>query len=427
MNNEVKKEVGVRDILIRSAASLVAILLYGWINFLLNPAAILVSGKMAGKQFENSDTAYIVSYFGMNFFGSLGIPFLVLLIVLVAIWIKPIRSRIKSGWAAAVLFLFILCTYTNTFAYYDKADYTEAYFILPNESAFFIPDGGANKDSQSQFGSEEYLKANKVAAKRFIVPHAKFSGSGLWSDFYVPTGRLIIVDRTPYNREWTKASHRGTSNRDESFPCQSSEGLNITVEISIATSVLEDNAAKYLYYFGVKPPVGDRSKPEVIFASVFYGRTLTEIMDGVGRGKVQTMVCNEFTSRTLDKANADAAKIMESIEKGATAFFASRGITLDYIGWAGTFSFDQPVQDAINRRYIAGQDVEVAKMLAPHTSTIQSLATAEALRTFASKSDGKLPTNVSLWWLPPSLNEFLGGLFKPSSETAPTPTTPLKK
>ncbi|MGO9569158.1 MAG: hypothetical protein ACLP5H_16615 [Desulfomonilaceae bacterium] len=427
MGNETEINNGFRDYVIRGVATLVAILLYGWINFLLHPVATLLSGKVAVKQFENSDASYVVSYFGINFFSNFGIPALVLLIVLVPIWWKPIKYLIKFSGGRALMILFILITGTNTLAYYDKADYTEAYFILPNESAFFIPDVGANKDSQAQFGSEEYLKANKIAAKRFIVPHAKFSGSGLWNDFYVPTGRLIIVDRTPYNREWVKAAHRGTSPKDECFPCQSSEGLNITVEISIASSVLEENAARYLYYFGVKPPKGDRTKPDVIFASVFYGRTLTEIMDTVGRGKVQALICKEFTTRTLDQANAEAAKIMETVEKGATAFFASRGITLDYIGWAGTFSFDQPVQDAINRRYIAGQDVEVAKTLAPHTSTIQALAAAEALRTFASKSDGKLPTTVSLWWLPSSLSEFLGGLFKPGPERAASTGNAPKK
>ncbi len=427
MNNETERNNGFADYVVRGVATLVAILLYGWINFLLHAMGALPSGKVAVKQFENSDSSYLVSYFGMSFFSNLGVPAFILLIVFVAIWWKPLKGLIRSGGGAALMALFIVCAGSNAFAYYDKQDYTEAYFILPNESAFFIPDVGANKESQAQFGSEEYLKANKIAAKRFIVPHAKFAGSGLWNDFYVPTGRLIIVDRTPYNREWVKSSHRGTSPKDECFPCQSSEGLNITVEISIATSVLEENAARYLYYFGVKPPHGDRTKPEVIFTSVFYGRTLTEIMDTVGRGKVQALICKEFTTRTLDQANAEAGKIMESVEKAATAFFTSRGITLDYIGWAGTFSFDQPVQDAINRRYIAGQDVEVAKTLAPHTATIQALATAEALRTFASKSDGKLPTNVSLWWLPSNVSEFLSGLFKPGHETAaPAVSVPKK-
>jgi hypothetical protein len=49
-------------------------------------------------------------------------------------------------------------------------DYTEAYIILPNESAFWIPDAGANKDTQARFESEEYLNANKVPVKRIPAP-----------------------------------------------------------------------------------------------------------------------------------------------------------------------------------------------------------------------------------------------------------------
>src|SRR5262249_44030103 len=233
---------------------------------------------------------------------------------------------------------------------------------------------------QTAFGSIEYLNANKIAAKRFQVPHGKLSGSSFWSDFYVPTGRLIIVDRTPFNREWVAPSNRGTSKKDESFPCQSAEGLDVTVGISISAFVTEENAAKFLYWFGVNPPPGDRSQPQVIFTSVFYGKSLAEVMDSVGRGKVQALVCGEVASRPLDKVNAEATKIMDTIQQKVFDYLASRGITLDYIGWADTFTFDGKVQDAINRQFIAGKEKEIAAQLSSSTATIQSLATAEATR-----------------------------------------------
>jgi len=280
-------------------------------------------------------------------------------------------------------------------AYFDTVDKTEGYFILPNESAFWIPDVGANKDSQGRFEGVDYLNANKVAAKRFIIPHAKLSNSGgNWGfDAYVPTGRLIIVDRTPYNREWTAPTTRGTSVKNESFPCQSSEGLNITVEVAIAASVLEENASRYLYYFGVKPPQGDRTANQVIFTTVFYGRTLVEVMDTVGRGEVQTLVCNEISSRTLDHVNEQASSILGGVQKNATAFFATRGITLDYIGWAGTFTFDADVQMAINHAYDA-------QKIGPYLDTLRTKAAIDAV----ARWDGRLPTTVSgLAILPPEL------------------------
>ena len=230
-----------------------------------------------------------------------------------------------------------------------------------------------------------------MADKRFIIPHAKFSGSGMWSDFYVPTGRLIIVDRTPYNREWVASKDRGTSARNESFPCQTTEGLNITVEVAIATSVTEENAAKFLYWFGVKAPVGDRKDPQVIFTSVYYGKSLAEVMDTVGRGKVQALVCHEIGSRTFDNANKDVNGIMEAVGKNASEFLAPRGITLDYVGWAGTFTFDRDVQQAVNDRY-------TAEKIAPVLPTLQTKAILDA----TARWNGQLPANVSGLWLLPS-------------------------
>jgi hypothetical protein len=288
----------MNTLVVRVVATVVAVLLYGWINFLAYPAATLLTGQTAGQQFADSDASYFGSMIGMRIFSHLGIPFVLLLIVVVLIWIGPLR-RFLTG-VAALGFLSVLSGAPPAQAYYDKTDYTEAYTILPNESAFWIPDVGANKDNQAQLESEAYLNANKVALKRFIVPHVHLQGSGGFFDFYVPAGRLIIVDRTPFSREWVDSSERGTSHRKEGFPCQTSEGLNVTVGISIGASVLEPNAAKYLYRFGVLPVGGDRADPKVIFASVYYSRKLSDVMDDVGRKKVQTLVCYEISARTLD-------------------------------------------------------------------------------------------------------------------------------
>jgi hypothetical protein len=406
----------VNHILRRAVATVVAIVLYGWINFLLHPVGMIVSSRAAGEQFADSDVGYVTSMVGINLFSNLGIPAVVLLAVVVAIWWGPLRH----WWAtvATAVMLCLLLSAPQAQAYYDKNDYTEAYTILPNESAFWIPDVGANKDNQAQFESEAYLQSNKVAVKRFIVPHSKLQGSGSFFDFYVPAGRLIIVDRTPFSREWVESRQRGTSARDESFPCQSKEGLNITVGVSIGASVLEANAAKYLYRFGVLPPTGDRTDPKVIFNSVFFSRRLADVMDDVGRKKVQTLVCNEIAGRGFDQANAEANQIMAAVRTGAADYFASVGITLDFIGWADTFTFDPAVQDAVNRRYIATQDQAIAAALAPYASTIQSLAAADALRSFGRKSDGRLPSTIV--GLPTDLGTLLGTLLR-SGSGAPAP------
>ncbi len=396
----------------RVAASVVAVVAYGGLNALLYPAGTLLSAQAAGGQFANGDGAYLGSMVGMSLFGHLGVPAVVLLAVLAAIWWRPVR-----GWFGAVVLAGLLMP-GGAWAYYDKTDFTEAYTILPNESAFWIPDAGANKDSQSQFESEAYLNANKVSLKRFIVPHTKLSGSGGFFDYYVPAGRLIIVDRTPFSREWVDASDRGTSRLKEGFPCQSKEGLNVTVGVALGASVAEADAAKYLYRFGVRAPQGDRSDPRIIFNSVYYSRSVKEVMDDFGRKKVSEVICDQVTARTFDQVNADAKAIKDTAAKLITTYFAALGITIDFVGWADTFTFDHDIQAAVNRRYIATQDEAIAAALAPYAATIQALAAAQALRDFGAKTDGRLPTTIV--GLPPQVGVLLDTLLK-SGVVAPAP------
>ena len=392
---------------IRVICTVIVLGLWTVLDRILTTGQTLVTGQVAGSQFDNSDNAYVqtVATFSLASW-AVTIAGVIAFLLIVALWYGPI----KKWWAAlSILALFALVP-MHAKAYYDKQDFAEAYFILPNESAFFIPDVGANRDSQAQFGSEDYLKQNKVPAKRFLIPHAKFSGSGsLWADYFVPTGRLIIVDRTPYNREWVAQSSRGTSTKDESFPCQSKEGLNITVGIAIGATVLEENAAKFLYRFGVKPPVGDRNRPEVIFTSVFYGRNLQEVMDSTIRSKIQTLVCNEIAKKTLDENNTQMAATMAAIETATNAYANGVGITIEYIGWGDTFTFDKNIQDVVNRVYIASHEAEIASKMAPHTGTLQALATAEATRTVANKWDGKVPSTISTFWM--GLGDLASKLF----------------
>lgn len=353
----------------RIVLTIFSILAYGWINALIRPVAVLASADVAGKQFESSNWDYLTSSFSIRFFDNIGLPFFGLLLVLAVIWIPLLRHRGKNLVAVSIFAVAALCAPQKVQAYFDTTDKTEAYTILPNESAFWIPDVGDNKTTQGQFDSEAYLQQNKLGVKRFIIPHHKLTNSGgNWGvDAYVPDGRLIIVDRTTYSKEWVAAQNRGTSASDQSFPCQSKEGLNITVGVSIAASVAESNAAKFLYHFGVQSPRGNRNDPQVIFTSVYSGRSLSDVMDDVGRKKVQTLVCTEISSRDFDHANSEANAIMEAVRKSTADYFSSIGITLDFIGWADTFRFDDAVQKAVNDRFIA-------QTVASSIPTLQALA-----------------------------------------------------
>lgn len=414
----------LNSLVFRGLATAAAVIAYTLATRLYGPQATLISGQAAGAQLSNSDQGYLSATYVMSLLAGVdGLLTLALALIVLAIWWGPLRRLIGSKQLAVLAALIAgqsaLLKPVPALAFAETVDKTEAYTILPNESAFWIPDVGANKDNQGQMDSEAYLQERKIALKRFVIPHAKLSGSGgaAWYstgwDFYVPTGRLIIIDRTTYSREWVAQHDRGTSARNESFPCQSKEGLNISVGVSIGASVSEANAAKYLFRFGVLSPGGNRTDPQVIFTSVYYGRKLADVMDDVGRKKVQTLVCDQIASRTFDKVNEEAVAIMTSVKKDAAEYFVSVGITLDFLGWADTFTFDTDVQQAVNRRFIAAKDEEIAKLLAPHAETIQALAAAQALRHFGERSDGKLPTTIV--GLPADVGGLLNTLLKASA------------
>jgi len=378
---------------LRIFATLIVLGLSAGVKLAFRPAATLVAAGSATRQFDNSDSGAFAATLIPG--GLSGLDALLTLIVLAALaflWRGPLIRLLGRG-ASAPLALGLAAMLAATghsdraLAFADTVDKTEAYTILPNESAFFIPDTGANRESQGAFDSEAYLQERKIAVKRFIIPHQKLAGSGGSSwlsagwDIYVPTGRLIIVDRTPFSREWVASHTRGTSARDESIPCQSKEGVNITVGVSIGATVSEENAARYLYHFGVMAPTDpagrllDRASPQTIFTSVYYSRRLSDVMDDVGRKRVQTLVCNEIASRSFDQDNAEAVKIIENVKKAATDYFNSVGITLDFIGWGDTFTFDAEVQKAVNDK----RNAEALKDVLPVLQALAQLKVQEGM------------------------------------------------
>jgi hypothetical protein len=375
----------------RILATLAALAVYGAVTLFYHPWATITAGDAAAGQFKDSDSAGLAARWISGSLTGFSVLLTVLLFIALGfIWRAPARRWLSGGRVIAPLLLLVALGASHpqkASAFADTTDKTEAYTILPNESAFFIPDTGANKENQAQFDSEAYLQDKKIAVKRFVIPHQKLAGSGgtSWTsagwDFYVPTGRLIIVDRSPFSREWVAAHDRGTSARNESIPCQSKEGVNIAVGVSIGASVTEENAAKYLYHFGVLPPMDaaghllDRGSPQTIFTSVYYSRRLSDVMDDVGRKRVQTLICNEIANRTFDEDNDQAVKIMENVKKVAADYFISVGITLDFIGWGDTFTFDPDVQKAVNDK----RNAEALKDVLPVLQALAQLKVQEGM------------------------------------------------
>lgn len=352
------------------------------------PMSAIGASRMAGLQFNNSDQDAVTAVVGMNFFSGIGAAItMVTLLLLLLIWWRPI----KRGWAAlraaiAAAAVAALIVPTPALAFYSATDVTEAYGILPNHTAFWVPGMGDTKNNQAHMESEDFLKANKVPGKFFIIPHVKLSGSTYMGwDKYIPTGRLIVVDRAPFFHEWTKKTRGSSAEKDESFPCHSKDNIEVSAEMSLASSVTEENAARFLFYFGVNQPKGDASNPEVIFTSVYEGRTLAQVMGGWGRGEIQSRVCRHINAWTVEQLALHGNEVLDAIQSEAKDFFNNFGITIEYVGWAGGFGYPREVQDAINTRF-------AAEHIAPVIGTLETKARIDAI----SGWDRHLPQSVTL-------------------------------
>jgi len=392
-------------------------------GFALNTASLashIGAGTMAGYQLQNSTSAAFLSQSGVSAFHALPvIATLIFIVALAVIWVPVIRRvlRALAPASALVLALGLLASHP-AYAYYSVQDKAEAVGIPPNSTAFWIPDQGNTQANQQQTDDASFYNSHTVPGKIFVVPHSIFQNSGgthVWDqDYYVPDGRLILVDRTPITREWTSEAGTGTSQTNQAFQCQSDDGLNIGAAVSITVSIAPQDAATYLYYFGtdaIVPNPGDdymsanpnadpSNDPNVIFSSVYHARSLSEVMDTVGHGLVEAAVCQAIGANDLQTDNKDYDSIMTQVQKNAEAYLNPRGITIDNLGWAGTFSFDPDVQKAINNLFIA-QTVQ------PVLPALQASAGITAIQSW----DGHLPASLTLLGQDQTMGGLLTGLI----------------
>ena len=286
-------------------------------------------------------------------------------------------------------------------AYWDKTNYTEAVYVQPNQSAFWIPDTGANASNQVQFGSIDYYAANKVAAKRFEIPHSKLVNSGGWSDYYVPAGRLIVVDRTPFNRAWTASATSGTSKANQAMHFESADSMNISVDILANAFVTEEDAAKFLYWFGVKNvPNFDPAHPEAQFVSVIYSQSLAEVMDTVVYAAIQAALAEQFAQDPLRIGITKKTVYMQAAFAKVRDEFKSKGITISTIGYDSGLNFDPEVQKALNEWFAAQVKAQELTALQPVIPIMQDQVNMQAKLAMINKWNGAVPSMSGLYVIP---------------------------
>jgi len=211
--------------------------------------------------------------------------------------------------------------------------------IETNETAFLVPLEGETKEGQGKFMSIEYLEQAKIATKRISLPQRKqkigrFDHEVKW----IPTMRVIKINRAPVTREWTQDKDTGSKKQNQSIEVESKDSIGFSVGINITSLIKEEDSAKFLYYYA--------------------GKSLDKIIDENVRGYITSILSNEFGIRNLTECKAEKDIIQQKLEKETIQEFSKYGISITNIGLVGGLTYEEKkIQEAIDNAYVAEMSI----------------------------------------------------------------------
>ena len=423
-------------IFIKVGITLVMLYLENILATMADAIALVGSGEATAQQLENSDISYITSTMKNEIFTQLASGHLLLFItlfLLAILWFPELYAMYKHFTRRNVAVLAVIAI-TGSFiphpahAYYSQQDWAEVYQVLPNHSAFVIPSAGDNLGKQKQFESIDFLDEKKVPYKRIEIKHEKLKNSGAVANYYVPTAMMVLLDRTPYVVSWTKGA-TGDSPTNQEMCVESQDSIEICFDTSIGANVTEEDAAKYLYWFGTEPTTetGDAAK----FPSILFGKSLPNVMNTRVFSRIHTAYFNEFSKYPFEETLAKKSEILKTVEKEMKDEYKKMGITIEYVGIASQFRFDPALQksmtDLVAADYnskAAAKKLDAAKTDRYLAETAIMLAKVEPFK----KWDGKTFPNVPQFLLSSDsivawFKEMASAITSPDKETTPTPAS----
>jgi len=366
--------------------------------------------------------------FSLNSFVLHYLPW-VLVIVLAFIWVPFIWKKIQevnidtgsSTNSLALLFAvgaFMLAGTNYSEAYYSTRDDAEYFMCRTNETCFQI---GFTKDtmkSQAVFKSEQFYLESKVSLARFPVLHMVLEKSGMMTaNMYIPAVQFIVVNRAPIWRYWTSSKDTGSTDKNQGFDFESKDSINIKTAGTCTAFIKEENAHKYLYWYGVKEdPKFNRNDPEALYATATYAVPLADVMDTEMHGLFETIMIEEFGAENFNTVFTKKTEINKRLNQRMKEYYEPRGITIGYCSIAASLTFEDIIQKALNDKYIA-ENPATAQMM-DYRSRNADIMVREGLAE-GLKTRG-LPTSLFL------AGPDLMSIFAPQTmkSLGPTPTTP---
>lgn len=216
--------------------------------------------------------------------------------------------------------------------------------VKNNETAFVIPLEGETK-SQAKLNSSEFYEAHKVATKRIQIP-TRWNQTGRWhyEGAWIPTMKVIVVDRSPVTRNW-EAGTKGTSKDDQAIWIESSDSVGFCMGFNCTAFIKEEDTSSFLYWYS--------------------SGSLSNVMDSEIRGRVQQVAATEAAKLPLDKLRDQKNAIADEVRKDIIPFFEKRGITITTVGMFGGMTYENAqIQDSIDKVFVSQQikNTELAKL-----------------------------------------------------------------
>lgn len=241
--------------------------------------------------------------------------------------------------------------------------------VEPNETAFMI---SLEDDNQGKFESIKYLEGKKVAAKRILLPQREQSlGRGSWNYRWIPTARVIKVDRSLVSRKWVGDPKTASSPETSPLEVESLDSIGFAVGVTITARIDESDAAKFLYFHS--------------------GKQLSEVIDTNIKSFILAKLSTEFGAVPLTACRNKKNEIFSRVTGECKNFFKERGITIEYMGLSEGLTYLNPkVQETIDNSFIAeqskvtAQQEQEAQTIKNATAISKAKAEAEVARALAS-------------------------------------------
>lgn len=256
--------------------------------------------------------------------------------------------------------------------------------IEPSQTAFLVPLEGQTSN-QGTFNSEAFLEQAKVASKRVTIPQrARSLGVMPWSYEWIPTMRLIVVERRPESRHWN-------SENKNPIQAESKESIGFQSGMTCTAQIDEADAARFLYRYNSKP--------------------LENVMDDEILNRIRSKFVETCATYNLEELITHKGSIMKTVRDDVIPYFKERGIDITTLGLMGEFAYvDEGIQASINKKFQAQQELmaqtavneKVVSKAKADAQAAQILSNPNALllkrielqQKFLDRWDGKAPSAI---------------------------------